>query len=542
MTAALDDALALLDRFVAWQLEGAATPGLALALTDRERLLHVATYGYADLAARSPVTPDTLFDIASVGKTFTAVALLQERDAGRLDLQAPVARYLPWFRVLSPYPPITAHHLLSHTAGIIGTYSKTPGSRQEVVALRETVAAYPPGAHFHYSNVGYKTLGFLLEALAGQPRGDAIRERILDPLGMAATAPALTHAVRPGMATGYRHLYDDRPARPGDPLVPATWVEFVTGDGGLVSTPADLAAFVRLLLNRGRGPKGRLLSEESVALMTRRVIGEAFGASGLFYGYGLILADAAGHTHAGHGGESTGFRAVILADLDAGVGAAVLTNGPGLVHIETANFALKLLRAAQTGGAPPPLPPARDPTHVAAAADYAGVYRSPAGALTLAAHDGRLLLDDGGAPIPLERHGSDSFVIGHPAFARFPLRFGRDGDGRVTEAFHGADWYTAERYTGPAAFDHPADWIAYPGHYRSHNPWFSNFRIVLRKGTLLLIHPAGQEEALVPLDDDTFRVGNTAHSPERLRFDTIVDGQALRVNLSGEYYYRALTP
>ncbi|MDP9374233.1 MAG: serine hydrolase, partial [Chloroflexota bacterium] len=134
------------------------------------------------------------------------------------------------------------------------------------------------------------------------------------------------------------------------------------------------------------------------------------------------------------------------------------------------------------------------------------------------------------------------FVIGHPAFARFPLRFGRDGDGRVTEAFHGADWYTAERYTGPAAFDHPANWIAYPGHYRSHNPWFSNFRIVLRKGTLLLIHPAGQEEALVPLDDDTFRVGNTAHSPERLRFDTIVDGQALRVNLSGEYYYRALTP
>ena len=121
MTAALDDALTLLDRFVARRMAASAAPGLALALTDRARLPRVATYGYADIAARSPVTPATLFDIASVGKCFTAVALLQQRDAGRLDLQAPVARYLPWIPVQSSHRPIAAHHLLSHTAGIIGT-------------------------------------------------------------------------------------------------------------------------------------------------------------------------------------------------------------------------------------------------------------------------------------------------------------------------------------------------------------------------------------------------------------------------------------
>ena len=88
-----DAAFAELDRIIERRMAAANTPGLALALTDRERTLRVATYGFADLAARTPVTPDTLFEIGSIGKSFTSLALLREHEAGNLDLQAPVARH-----------------------------------------------------------------------------------------------------------------------------------------------------------------------------------------------------------------------------------------------------------------------------------------------------------------------------------------------------------------------------------------------------------------------------------------------------------------
>ena len=269
----MDDAVfAQLDRIIERRMAADNTPGLALALTDRERTLRVATYGFADLAARTPVTPDTLFEIGSIGKSFTSLALMLEHEAGNLDLQAPVARYLPWFAVRSAFPPITVHHLLSHTAGIIAGTDPTPGVAYQVWALRETEAATAPGTSFHYSNVGYKALGLVLERLTGQGYGDAIRSRVLAPLGMTASEPAITNALRPRLAVGYASLYDDRPAHPSHPLVPATWLETESGDGSLASTPEDMAVYLRMLLNRGRGARDRLLSEAGFAAMTQRII------------------------------------------------------------------------------------------------------------------------------------------------------------------------------------------------------------------------------------------------------------------------------
>ncbi len=153
--------------------------------------------------------------------------------------------------------------------------------------------------------------------------------------------------------------------------------------------------------------------------------------------------------------------------------------------------------------------------------------------------------------IALERRGPDRFYVDHPVkreakrlhpdFALFLLRFGRE-EGKVVEVFHGPDWYTNERYAGPTTFDYPEEWDAYPGHYRSHNPWLSNFRVVLRKGVLVLVEPSGDEEPLRPLGDGIFRVGEEERSPERIRFDTILNGQALRMNLSCGDCYRTFTP
>lgn len=523
-----------LKQFIKQYRQNANIPGVAVALVNRSELLHVTTDGYANLAAQTSVTPDILFEIGSIGKSFTCIALLQQHEAGKLDLHAPVTEYLPWFSVRSPFEPITVHHLMSHTAGIIGTYSKIPDSRYEVWALRETDAAYPPGKRFHYSNVGYKALGFLLEDLLGQPYPDIIQAQILDPLLMRSTVAAIAPDTRQRSAVGYQHLYDDRPSHPSHPLVPAPWVEYGTAVGSIASTVEDIALYLRMLLNHGQLEGIRLLSENSFDLITQRVIGNAWH-EGLFYGYGLIVYEVDGHTYIGHGGETTGFNAMIVGDIDDGLGVVVLMNGSGEPAYIT-QFALQLLQAALHNQELPP-PPTLTRSHQVD--DYVGVYHAGERQFELVSQDQTLLLHYKGEVVSLTRRGKDSFYVEHPDFALFLLTFGRE-DGRVVEAFHGADWYVNQHYTGVLSFDYPQEWEAYPGHYRSHNPWFSNFRIVLRKGKLLLLYPKGGGVVLMPVGDRTFSIGKNNQSPERLHFDTVVVGKALRVSLSGCDYYRAL--
>ena len=203
---------------------------------------------------------------ARSGKPFTAVCLLQLAEEGVIDLHAPVTTYLPWFAVRSQHAPITIHHLLSHTAGIIEGTDFPVDARFEVWALRETDAV-DPGKRGWYSNVGYKALGFLLEAVTGKPYAKIVQERILDPLGMTRSVATITHDARRRFAVGYVPYYDDRPWRPAHGLAQATWIETNTGDGCLASPADDLATFLRMLLNGGAGPDGRLLSEENFNLM-----------------------------------------------------------------------------------------------------------------------------------------------------------------------------------------------------------------------------------------------------------------------------------
>jgi CubicO group peptidase (beta-lactamase class C family) len=537
----LTQVLPLLDAFVVQQMRSAGTPGVALALTGRQELLHVAAYGYADVAARQPVPRDALFEIGSISKGFTAIALLQLAEAGRLDLHAPVTRYLPWFQVATRYEPIAIHHLLSHTAGIIRGTDFSTEAHYEVWALRDTETGAPPGSTFHYSNVGYKALGLVLEALLGQSYGEVIQERLLDPLGMAASEPVIRHETRKRLAVGYEPFYDDRPAHPRQGLVPATWLESGTGDGSIVASATDMAAYVRMLLNRGRGPDGSLLSEESFRSMIQGAIECPADEAdpGTWYGYGLETRQEEGQTVIGHSGGMVGYYSDIQADLDDGLGVVVLVNGPG-EPVAIARYALRLLRATAHGRALPALPPAPEPERVEDAADYAGTYRSGEVTFSLAAEGEQLVMRRGEERSVLEKRGEDQFYLADPG-SRYLLRFGREG-GQVVEAFHGPDWYVHERYAGPLAFATPPEWEAYPGHYRSHNPWQPNFRVVLRKGRLLLIEPRGEEEALVPVGDRLFRVGEDECSPERIRFGPILGGQAIHANLSGCEAYRTFTP
>lgn len=537
----LAPAFARIDEFIRQRLANDAHqgPGFTIAITDRHHLLHLATFGYANLDAKTPVTPATRFEVGSIGKSFVALALLQQYEQGRLDLHAPITDYLPWFSIQSDFPPITVHDVLSHSAGLpMGMNFTASSPLYEVAALREQHTGFAPGEHFWYSNVGYMLLGLLLEQVSGQSYAAALQRGILDPIGMKDSEAIITHDTRTRLAVPYLPLYDDRPWHRSQPLLPTHWLEYTAGDGSIACTVSDLATYLRMWLNRGRG----VVSEASFALMTAPLIATEY--EGEFYGYGINTRQdeqLGGHTIIFHGGEMVGYHASCTADMDEGIGIAMFNNGPSDSG-PVARFAQQVMFAALHNAELPTLPPLEDPTAIANAAEYAGHYRTADQTLHIVAEGSNLLIQYDDERIPLERRSGDAFYTPHPDYALYNLLFARDEAGKVVEAFHGPNWYMNERYNGPTDFPYPDQWNAYLGHYRSHNPWMQDFRVFMRKGELQSISFGLWRRPLTPLPDGSFHLGPEEYSSERVRFDTIVEAMALRAIVSGAEYYRVDTP
>ncbi len=545
----MSDYRILTDYLRRW-LAAAPSAGLAISVTDRQRTLYAAGLGYAELASRRPVTADTTFQIGSIGKSMTALAVLQLVESGRLDIDAPFSTHLPWFAIPSRFGPITLRHMLSHTAGLPAGTDFTPAARYEGFALRETEAAWEPGSRFHYSNTGYKLLGWLLEDITGQDYGSVIRRRVLEPLGMTATEPVITHATRHRMATGYVPLHDDRPYRRSDILIPATWMEYPVGDGSQASTAADMARYVRVWLNGGRGDAGVVASPATYSMMTTPAISMSRGDAyqhDYGYGFGIISHQADGHHFIGHGGSTVGFRAIMLTDQTDGLGVVIMCNGSDVDTYAPARYALQVaaaIRDRQPAPEPPPIP---DPTRVANAQRYAGTYVNERNGspLCVSVEGDRLSVNrSGGADIVLEHISGNAFCAPHDDFGPFPLSFRSREDGGddapMVEIHHGPVVYVRE---GNAPLESelpsPPEWVAFPGHYRSHAPYVSNFRVILRRGRLYLAWPNGGEESLTPHPSDSggsqrFLVGPPGEpTAEWLGFDTVVGSRALRIRWAG---------
>jgi len=225
----------------------------------------------------------------------------------------------------------------------------------------------------------------------------------------------------------------------------------------------------------------------------------------------------------------------------SGLGCVVLLNGDG-DRRELAAYALATVQAALRGEPLPEVVPPPDPASTPDAADYAGAYRGPDRAIELVAERDGLVLVDGDERVVLERAEGDAFLVPHPELGRFHLRFGRDGDGRVVEAMHGADWFAAEGSEPGDPPVPPASWRSYVGHYRGPGLWEPSFRVLLRRGTLIKTSPNAEtgeaELELVPLEDGSFRVGAEAWRPERIRFEDLADGVTLRAVLDGASWHR----
>ncbi|HEX7771142.1 MAG TPA: serine hydrolase domain-containing protein, partial [Pyrinomonadaceae bacterium] len=268
--AAMQPVFARLDEYIARHMRESGAPGMTLALANRDGLIRASTYGYADTKAGLRVVPETMFEIGSISKSFVGLVLLQLRDEGKLDLNKPIVQYLPWLKINSKFEAITAHHILSHTGGL-------PGAPLLLDALLgELWTAYEPGKRFLYSNTGYNILGFLIEAVDKRSFAESMRARVLEPLGMTASSPIITNDLRKQMAIGYEPLAEGKPFPLHGPLAEAQWIEVDIAAGSIASTPSDMAKYMRMLLNRGALPKGRLLSEEAFALFTKPAINSPY--------------------------------------------------------------------------------------------------------------------------------------------------------------------------------------------------------------------------------------------------------------------------
>jgi hypothetical protein len=256
------------------------------------------------------------------------------------------------------------------------------------------------------------------------------------------------------------------------------------------------------------------------------------------YGYGLLMRNLDGRRFVGHGGGMVGYLAGMQADADANLGVIVLQNGMGAHPMMLARAVIRIADGE---------PAASTATAVFSALDeLAGIYetdepgREP---IELAASQDEPVLRYDGREIELDEWGDDLFLARDPDFDRFPFRVERQTTD-TRELWHGGRRYVLAG-TAAQPLPEPSNELkAIAGHYRSHNPWTTNFRIVLRGEQPWLIFagaPDGfdTEQPLIPGDGDSYRVGEDRGNPEMVGFDTVVGGRALRAWLSGWPYYRA---
>jgi len=509
-------------------LEVSHSAGLALAVTDREEILGVVCRGLADVAAGTPVRPETRFHIGSISKSFAGMIAMQEVGAGRLDLHVSVNEILPWLELPEPFGPITMHDLMTHTAGLLVGTEDAPTGPGALHRLKTNPATTKPGERWLYSNDGWKVVGACLEEVTGEPIHELLQTRVLGPLGMRDSGGKIDDATYQNVAVAYEPLFTDRPVQLRHPLVPAHRIISNTADGSIISNVVDMSAYARLFLARGDVPGHdgqRMLSEAGFdAWIEQRVPDDEGGT----YGYGLWAEEFDGVTWIAHSGGMVGYTAMFAVSPADGLGCVVMQNGYGLGLRQLVRAAFACVRASLAGEAlPEPIvPPAA--TAIPKAADYAGTYRGEDGRVFEVEVEGGdgLRLTAGQVSVQLERdpwaEPGDGFLVPHEALERYALVFGRDERGAVVEAFHGGTWFRGANYTGPEPGRVPEEWLRCIGFYRSNDPWAPTLRVVARKGALAISWPNAasddaEDEELLPLGDGWFAAGEE-RDPRRIRF------------------------
>ncbi len=369
--AKLETAFPKLDRIFEEFQRRRGAPGLVYGVVIDGQLAHVKAMGVRNRATGEPVRTDTVFRIASMTKSFTALAVLKLRDEGRLSLEDPVSRWIPEIGKLR-YPtrdsaPIRVRDLLTHTAGF--PEDNPWGDRQLAIPeatltqwiLKGIPFSTPPGTEYEYSNYGFALLGRIVERVSGIPYQEYLEKRILAPLGMKNSTLEPSAVPEHLRAMGYKlsnGQYSEEPS-----LAHGAFGAM----GGLLTNAPDLARYVAFQLSAfpardeedwGPVKRSSLREMQQAWRLFELAVDGADGASVRGYGYGLVVMRNRRFAHmVGHGGGLPGFGSYMLWLPEYGVAVFAMANVTYAAPFPAAHEALKALDA--TGGlAPRKLTPA----------------------------------------------------------------------------------------------------------------------------------------------------------------------------------------
>lgn len=313
------------DAYIAHEMKRQRLPGLALGIVQGNRILYLKGYGRADSSGR-PVTPETPFGIGSIGKSITAMAVLQLAETGKIDLDAPIQRYIP--TKYKGAESITVRQLLNQTSGFsqISTFSNTLSSinSQNKGDLEKNAMSYAEKflkqtnktEHpFRYSNANYVLLGYIVQQVSGQSYRNYVKEHIFSPLSMHKSFVTLDEAAVNGLATPYRRIFGYNVAYKG-PYI------YIPGDvpaGYLYSSAKDMSHYLIAQMNGGRFEDYSVLSSESIRLMQTEPVPRT-------YAMGWKTDQINGLPVIGHPGGLIGFQAQTYIVPEQQLGVIVFTN------------------------------------------------------------------------------------------------------------------------------------------------------------------------------------------------------------------------
>jgi CubicO group peptidase (beta-lactamase class C family) len=306
------------DVYVRAEMEKQHIPGLALLVSRGGHPVRAQGYGLANVELQSPVKPESIFQSGSVGKQFTATAIMMLVEEGKVHLDDPLTKYFP--DAPATWNQVTIRELLSHTSGFTdypeGFDFRKDYTEADLLKIVEGIPlAFPPGTKYEYANLGYLTLGLVIHKVTGQFYGDFLHDRIFEPLGMGATRIISEADIVPNRCAGYRLVKGE--------LKNQEWVSptlNTTADGALYFSIVDLAKWDAALYTEKMLKRSTL---EQMWTVARLKDGQPNSDQ---YGLGWYIHNKSGHRVIEHGGTWQGFRTRISRYVDDKLTVVVLTN------------------------------------------------------------------------------------------------------------------------------------------------------------------------------------------------------------------------
>ena len=312
--------------------------GMSVVIVHDQDMLLAKGYGYADLASNTPANSQTVYRVGSITKVFTAVAVMQLRDAGKLNLDDPIEKHLPEFKIKSRFPdarPLTFRQVASHYSGLpmeaplpytFQDVTVFPRTEELIASLANTELVCPVDTRFLYSNLGFNILGLAVERIAHEPYADYVTKHILQPLGMKHSGFAVTEELRKSLATGYKA------ADANDQHAIAPYGAYGQASGMLYSSVEDMAEFLKLQFREGPAGGKQILGSSALREMTAplfilnndEVAPDLFWKRGSGIGWQTLTVKALQFNH--KRGGLNGFSTDIIFNPRYKLGVAIFTN------------------------------------------------------------------------------------------------------------------------------------------------------------------------------------------------------------------------